>query len=266
MIAVTVADVFLRYVFNSPIRVVLRLVETMLLVFVFNGMSTAFLQRRNIVIDLIDSFAPRAVVTLLIRVADLLTVVTLCIFAYAMITPALQAYQLRRPQARAAAADLDPVGSSRWPEWPARSSARSARCSCGGARRHDEPARMSPSTIGAIGVLVAVRDAAAARAGVDRADAGRLHRQHRHVGLARRRSRSPARCRSTSARPIRCRCVPLFILMGEVASVTGLSADLFKAARIILAGMRGGLAVGDAGAPPPASARCAAPRSRPPRP
>jgi len=38
--------------------------------------------------------------------------------------------------------------------------------------------------------------------------------------------------------------VPLFILMGEVASETGLSSDLFKAARVILAGMRGGLAVG----------------------
>jgi tripartite ATP-independent transporter DctM subunit len=38
--------------------------------------------------------------------------------------------------------------------------------------------------------------------------------------------------------------VPLFILMGEVASVTGLSSDLFKSARVILAGMRGGLAVG----------------------
>lgn len=38
--------------------------------------------------------------------------------------------------------------------------------------------------------------------------------------------------------------VPLFILMGEVASVTGLSSDLFKAARVTLAGMRGGLAVG----------------------
>jgi tripartite ATP-independent transporter DctM subunit len=32
--------------------------------------------------------------------------------------------------------------------------------------------------------------------------------------------------------------------MGEVASVTGLSSDLFKAARVILAGARGGLAVG----------------------
>jgi C4-dicarboxylate transporter DctM subunit len=38
--------------------------------------------------------------------------------------------------------------------------------------------------------------------------------------------------------------LPLFILMGEVASVTGLSADLFKAARVALAGVRGGLAIG----------------------
>src|SRR6476661_2039825 len=38
--------------------------------------------------------------------------------------------------------------------------------------------------------------------------------------------------------------VPLFVLMGEVASETGLSADLFKAARVMLAGVRGGLAVG----------------------
>ena len=38
--------------------------------------------------------------------------------------------------------------------------------------------------------------------------------------------------------------LPLFILMGEVASVTGLSSDLFKAARVVLAGLRGGLAIG----------------------
>ncbi len=38
--------------------------------------------------------------------------------------------------------------------------------------------------------------------------------------------------------------LPLFILMGEVASVTGLSSDLFKAARVALAGVRGGLAIG----------------------
>jgi C4-dicarboxylate transporter DctM subunit len=37
--------------------------------------------------------------------------------------------------------------------------------------------------------------------------------------------------------------LPLFVLMGEVASGTRLSSDLFAAARVILSGMRGGLAV-----------------------
>jgi tripartite ATP-independent transporter DctM subunit len=37
--------------------------------------------------------------------------------------------------------------------------------------------------------------------------------------------------------------VPLFILMGEVASETGLSSDLFRAARVMLTGVRSGLAV-----------------------
>jgi len=92
MIVVTLLDVFLRYVFNNPIRSSYDLVESMLLVFVFNGMSTAFLQRRTIVIDIIDSFAPRALVAALIRVADILAVVTLALFAYAMTTPAMQAF------------------------------------------------------------------------------------------------------------------------------------------------------------------------------
>ena len=37
--------------------------------------------------------------------------------------------------------------------------------------------------------------------------------------------------------------VPLFILMGEVASESRLSGELFNAARVILSGFRGGLAV-----------------------
>jgi TRAP-type C4-dicarboxylate transport system permease small subunit len=92
MIAVTLFDVSLRYFFNSPIRGAYDLVESMLVVFVFNGMSTAFLRRRNIVIDLIDSFAPQNTVSVLIRISDLLAVITLALFAYAMITPAMQAY------------------------------------------------------------------------------------------------------------------------------------------------------------------------------
>ena len=42
--------------------------------------------------------------------------------------------------------------------------------------------------------------------------------------------------------------VPLFILTGGVAAGTGLSADLFKAARVMLSGVRGGLAVATIGA------------------
>jgi TRAP-type transport system small permease protein len=88
----TLADVSLRYLFNSPIRGTYELVEAMMAVFVFNGMSTAFLQRRNIAIDLIDNFAHRHVVTALIRLSDVLSVVTLAGFGYAMITPALQSF------------------------------------------------------------------------------------------------------------------------------------------------------------------------------
>ena len=92
MMLVTLADVFLRYVFNHPIRGSYDLVESMMIVFVFNGMSTAFLQRRSIVIDLIDNFASRTAISLLIRLSDLLAIATLALFTYAMITPALQAY------------------------------------------------------------------------------------------------------------------------------------------------------------------------------
>jgi tripartite ATP-independent transporter DctM subunit len=42
--------------------------------------------------------------------------------------------------------------------------------------------------------------------------------------------------------------VPLFILTGGVASASGLSADLFKAARVMTSGVRGGLAVAAIGA------------------
>lgn len=92
MMAATLADVFMRYVFNSPIRGTYELVEALLVVFVFHGMSTAFLQRRNIVIDLIDSIAHRAIIAVLRRISDLLTILVIVMFAYAMITPAMQSY------------------------------------------------------------------------------------------------------------------------------------------------------------------------------
>jgi TRAP-type C4-dicarboxylate transport system permease small subunit len=92
LMMVTVCDVFLRYVFNRPIRGSYDMVECMLLVFVFNGMPAAFFLRRNIVIDVIDSFVGARATAALIRLADLLSVVCLGLLMWAMLTPARQAY------------------------------------------------------------------------------------------------------------------------------------------------------------------------------
>jgi TRAP-type C4-dicarboxylate transport system permease small subunit len=92
MMCVTVVDVLLRYAFKAPIRGSYELVEVTLLIFVFHGMPTAFLQRRNIVIDLIDSFVGERVLAALIRFSDLLSCVALLLFAWAMLGPATQAY------------------------------------------------------------------------------------------------------------------------------------------------------------------------------
>ena len=92
LMMVTVADVFLRYVFNRPIRGSYDMVDTMLLVFVFNGMAAAFFGRRNIVIDLLDSAVGSRMTTVLIRTADLLSVLCLALLIWAMLLPAVQAY------------------------------------------------------------------------------------------------------------------------------------------------------------------------------
>jgi len=93
LMLVTVADVFLRYLFNRPVRGSYDFVESMLLVFVFNGMAAAFFSRRHIVIDLIDSAVGVRLTAVLIRVADLLAIICLALLIWAMLTPATQAYQ-----------------------------------------------------------------------------------------------------------------------------------------------------------------------------
>lgn len=92
MMLVTVADVTLRYLFNRPIHGSYDLVESTLVIFVFNGLSAVFLSRQNIVIDLIDSLVGRLTVTVLIRLSDLLSLLALVILTSAMAMPALQAY------------------------------------------------------------------------------------------------------------------------------------------------------------------------------
>jgi TRAP-type C4-dicarboxylate transport system permease small subunit len=93
LMMVTVLDVFMRYIFNRPIRASLDSVEVMLLVFVFNGMPAAFFGRRHVVIDLLDNaFGPR-LAGALIRIADVLSVLCLGLLIWAMLLPASQAYQ-----------------------------------------------------------------------------------------------------------------------------------------------------------------------------
>ena len=92
LMLITVADVFLRYLFNSPVRGSYDMVESMLIVFVFNSMAAGFFLRRNVVIDLIDSAVGRRATAVLIRIADLLSVVCLGLVLWAMLGPAMQAY------------------------------------------------------------------------------------------------------------------------------------------------------------------------------
>jgi TRAP-type C4-dicarboxylate transport system permease small subunit len=93
LMMVTVIDVLLRYLFNAPIRGSYDIVECMLLIFVFHGMAAAFFGRRNITIDIVDSFIAARTVTILIRVADVLSVVVLLLICWAMLNPAMQIYQ-----------------------------------------------------------------------------------------------------------------------------------------------------------------------------
>lgn len=93
LMMVTVLDVVLRYLFNHPIRYSYDTVESMLLVFAINAMPAAFFTRRHVVIDLIDgAIGPRAT-AVLIRIADMLSVLCLVLLMWAMVTPALQSYQ-----------------------------------------------------------------------------------------------------------------------------------------------------------------------------
>jgi TRAP-type C4-dicarboxylate transport system permease small subunit len=93
LMMVTVLDVFMRYVFNRPIRASLDTVEVMLLVFVFNGMAAAFFGRRHIVIDLLDGVFGVRMTGALIRIADILSVLCVGLLMWAMLLPATQAYQ-----------------------------------------------------------------------------------------------------------------------------------------------------------------------------
>jgi TRAP-type C4-dicarboxylate transport system permease small subunit len=61
MMLLTVADVSLRAAFNTPIRGVYELVELLLAYAFFMALPAVFLRNDNIVVNIIDDLAPRAV-------------------------------------------------------------------------------------------------------------------------------------------------------------------------------------------------------------
>ena len=81
MLVLTVADVTLRAVFNTPIRGVYDLVELFLAATLFFALPCVFLRDENIVVNSIDDLVPRAVPALK-RIAELLAVVILAVLAW----------------------------------------------------------------------------------------------------------------------------------------------------------------------------------------
>jgi TRAP-type transport system small permease protein len=73
MMGSTCVDVALRFLFNRPIRGAYDIVEACLVVFVFHGMSASFER-------------------VLVRLSDVVSIAVLLLIAWAMISPALQAY------------------------------------------------------------------------------------------------------------------------------------------------------------------------------
>ena len=61
MVLITVADVLLRAAANRPIRGTLEIVELLLACSFFLALPAVFLREEHIVVDVVDSAAPRAV-------------------------------------------------------------------------------------------------------------------------------------------------------------------------------------------------------------
>jgi TRAP-type C4-dicarboxylate transport system permease small subunit len=81
MMLITVADVVLRAVFNRPIRGTLEIVELLLACTFFLALPAAFLRDENLVVDIVDGFAPRRV-PLLKRIAEVVAVAVLAVMGW----------------------------------------------------------------------------------------------------------------------------------------------------------------------------------------
>lgn len=109
MMLVVVADVILRAVFNTPVKGAYDVVSISLLVMTMFGMVPVVARRSEILIDLIDGVMPPAGLRVLALIAALIGVVLFAFFGWAMIQPALDAWQWGERSLE--------LGIPKWPLW-----------------------------------------------------------------------------------------------------------------------------------------------------
>jgi TRAP-type C4-dicarboxylate transport system permease small subunit len=90
--AVTITDVFLKYVFNRPVVGAYDLVESLLPIVIFHGLPATLLRRQSIVIDLIDHVGGPRWVRPLTAVADVIVLGLFVMIAWAFLSPAKLAF------------------------------------------------------------------------------------------------------------------------------------------------------------------------------
>ena len=81
MMLLTVGDVCLRAFFNVALRGTYEIIELLLAASFFLALPAVFLREENILVDVVDGLAPRAV-PLLRRLAELIAVVVLAVMAW----------------------------------------------------------------------------------------------------------------------------------------------------------------------------------------
>jgi TRAP-type transport system small permease protein len=92
MMAVTVANVFMRYIFNAPIVGAYDSVEICLTISVFFALPAVIFEGQPVVIDLIDGFLSPNKVKFLKMIASLAAAIILVFIFFAMLKPMQDAY------------------------------------------------------------------------------------------------------------------------------------------------------------------------------
>ena len=90
MMLLTVADVFLRYFFNSPITGTTEVTEFMMVIVVFPALALCAVKRRHVQVDLLVGLLPRRAQTIIDSITLLLALCTYIIITYHSVLEAME--------------------------------------------------------------------------------------------------------------------------------------------------------------------------------